>query len=144
MRVGITRFAARETPIHGVNKRLALAKNYTMIVLCIQYSEKICVSDKADSSGICPVNTRFLARTCKFMNRLPTLSDAVATHARLAPNKLAARDSRRAMTFTALNQRVQRLAEGLCGLGLSTGDRVAVLAYNSVEWVEIYAALARA
>ena len=78
------------------------------------------------------------------MNRLPTLSDAVATHARLAPNKLAARDSRRAMTFTALNQRVQRLAEGLCGLGLSTGDRVAVLAYNCVEWVEIYAALARA
>ena len=78
------------------------------------------------------------------MNRLPTLSDAVATHARLAPNKLAARDSRRAMTFTALNQRVQRLAEGLCGLGLSAGDRVAVLAYNCVEWIEIYAALARA
>lgn len=77
------------------------------------------------------------------MNRLPTLSDAVATHATLTPNKLAARDSHRAMTFAELNQRVQQLAEGLLELGLNAGDRVAVLAYNCVEWVEIYAALAR-
>lgn len=78
------------------------------------------------------------------MNRLPTLSDAVATHATLTPNKLAARDSRRAMTFAELNQRVQHLADGLLDIGLDAGDRVAVLAYNCVEWVEIYVALARA
>ena len=77
------------------------------------------------------------------MNRLPTLSDAVATHAALTPNKLAARDSRRAMTFAELNQRAQQLAEGLLELGLHAGDRVGVLAYNCVEWLEIYVALAR-
>ncbi len=77
------------------------------------------------------------------MNRLPTLSDAVATHAALTPNKLAARDSRRAMTFAELNQRAQQLAEGLLSLELNAGDRVGVLAYNCVEWVEIYVALAR-
>ena len=66
------------------------------------------------------------------MNRLPTLSDAVATHATLTPNKLAARDSRRAVTFAELNQRAQQLAEGLLEIGLHAGDRVAVLAYNCV------------
>ena len=30
------------------------------------------------------------------------------------------------------------------GLGLKKGDRVAVLAYNAVEWVEIYIAAAKA
>ena len=37
-----------------------------------------------------------------------------------------------------------RLANALMGLGLSKGDRVCVLAYNCVEWLEIYAATALA
>ena len=37
-----------------------------------------------------------------------------------------------------------RLANGLLGLGLAKGDRVALLAYNCVEWLELYVALARA
>jgi acyl-CoA synthetase (AMP-forming)/AMP-acid ligase II len=36
------------------------------------------------------------------------------------------------------------LANGLLALGLSKGDRVALLAYNRVEWMEMYAGLARA
>ena len=36
------------------------------------------------------------------------------------------------------------LANALLGLGLRKGDRVAVLAYNCVEWAEIYAATAKA
>ena len=78
------------------------------------------------------------------MNQLLTLSDAVATHARLSPGKLAARDSRRRLTFAEWNDRASRLANGLLGLGLAKGDRVALLAYNCVEWMEMYAALARA
>lgn len=78
------------------------------------------------------------------MNRLNTLSDAVSTHARLNPNKLAVRDSRRSLTFSQWNERAERLAAGLRTLGLQQGDRVALLAYNCLEWMEIYAALARA
>jgi acyl-CoA synthetase (AMP-forming)/AMP-acid ligase II len=77
------------------------------------------------------------------MNRLLTISDAVATHARLQPHKLGARDSRRSLTFAEWDERASRLANALLGLGLAPGDRVALLAYNRVEWLEIYVALAR-
>jgi acyl-CoA synthetase (AMP-forming)/AMP-acid ligase II len=78
------------------------------------------------------------------MSHLLTLSDAIATHARLQPAKLGTRDSRRALTFAAWNDRATRLANGLRGLGLAQGDRVVLLAYNCIEWMEIYVALARA
>ena len=78
------------------------------------------------------------------MNHLLTVADAVATHARLRPNKIGARDSTRALTFAQWHDRATRLANGLLGRGLVKGDRVALLAYNCIEWMELYAALARA
>lgn len=78
------------------------------------------------------------------MNQLLTLSDSVATHARTRPGKLAARDSRRALSYREWDERASRLAAALQARGLAKGDRVALLAYNAVEWLEIYAALARA
>lgn len=78
------------------------------------------------------------------MSHLLALSDAIATHARLQPGKLGARDSRRALTFAQWDERASRLAQGLGALGLQPGDRVALLAYNCVEWLEMYVALARA
>jgi fatty-acyl-CoA synthase len=52
------------------------------------------------------------------------------------------RDSRRSLTYAQWHARKNRLANALLGLGLAKGDRVALLAYNCVEWMEIYAALA--
>lgn len=78
------------------------------------------------------------------MNLLLNISDAVATHARLTPHKLGARDSRRALSFEAWHHRATQLANGLRAMGLQKGDRVALLAYNCVEWMELYAGLARA
>lgn len=78
------------------------------------------------------------------MSHLLTISDAVATHARLTPAKLGTRDSRRSLTYAQWDERAGRLAAGLLGMGLEKGDRVAVLAYNCVEWMEIYVGLARA
>jgi acyl-CoA synthetase (AMP-forming)/AMP-acid ligase II len=78
------------------------------------------------------------------MSHLLTLSDAIASHARLRPDHVGARDSRRSLTFAQWNERATRLANGLLALGLRKGDRVALLAYNCVEWLEIYVALARA
>jgi fatty-acyl-CoA synthase len=78
------------------------------------------------------------------MSRLLTLSDSVAAHARTRPSKLAVRDSRRSLTYAQWDERASRLANALLGLGLAKGDRVALLAYNAIEWLEIYVALARA
>jgi fatty-acyl-CoA synthase len=78
------------------------------------------------------------------MHHLLTLADAVATHARLTPGKLAVRDSRRSLSYAQWHLRSRRLANALLGLGLNKGDRVALLAYNAAEWMEIYAALAAA
>ncbi|MEZ5844634.1 MAG: AMP-binding protein [Hyphomicrobiaceae bacterium] len=75
---------------------------------------------------------------------LLTLGDIVAAQARLAPDRFAVRDLEREMTWRQWNQRACRLANALVGLGLEKGDRVAVLAYNCIEWAEIYAATAKA
>jgi acyl-CoA synthetase (AMP-forming)/AMP-acid ligase II len=78
------------------------------------------------------------------MTTLLTLAESVATHARTQPHKIGARDSKRALSWAEWNERASRLANALLGLGLQPGDRVALLAYNCIEWLEIYAALARA
>jgi len=75
---------------------------------------------------------------------LLTLGQMLTVHARLLGNRIGVRDLDRAMTFRQWNERSCRLANALLGLGLSKGDRVAVLAYNCVEWAEIYAATAKA
>ena len=75
---------------------------------------------------------------------LLTLGQMVAAQARLRPQALGARDLERSMTFRQWNARSCRLANALIGLGLQKGDRVAVLAYNCVEWAEIYVAAAKA
>ncbi|MDH3303372.1 MAG: AMP-binding protein [Acidimicrobiia bacterium] len=74
---------------------------------------------------------------------LPTVGDVLSTHARVRPNDLGARDLDRSLTYSGWNERACRLANALVGLGLSHGQRVAVLAYNRLEWAEIYAAVAK-
>ena len=78
------------------------------------------------------------------MTRMLTLADAVATHARLRPDKLAVRDSRRRLSYREWDVRATRLATALRASGLAKSDRVAVIAYNCLEWMEIYAGMARA
>jgi len=78
------------------------------------------------------------------MSDLPHLGQAVSLHAQLSPDKTGARDLVRSMTYRQWNERACRLANALLGSGLAKGDRVAVLAYNCVEWLEIYVAVAKA
>ena len=78
------------------------------------------------------------------MRPVLNLGEIVAAHARLLPDKPATRDSRRALTFREWNIRACRLANALTDLGLEKGDRVALLAYNRVEWMELYIGLAKA
>ena len=74
------------------------------------------------------------------MGQLAQVGDLLAMYARLYPNKIGARDFQREMTFRAWYVRACRLANAMSGIGLEKGDRVCVLAYNCVEWLEIYAA----
>src|SRR5262245_14912108 len=78
------------------------------------------------------------------MRQLPNLGLVLGMHARAFPDKIATRDLERSMTFRMWHSRSCRLANALLGLGLSKGDRVCILAYNCVEWMEIYAATALA
>ncbi|HVE89076.1 MAG TPA: AMP-binding protein [Burkholderiaceae bacterium] len=78
------------------------------------------------------------------MTPLLSMGETLSVNASIYPSKIGARDLHRSMTFREWNSRSCRLANALLGLGLAKGDRVAVLAYNCVEWMEIYAACAKA
>src|SRR5208337_3527818 len=78
------------------------------------------------------------------MNQLLNFGEIVAMDAYLYPDKVGARDLGRALTFREWNDRSCKLANALVGLGLEKGDRIAILAYNCLEWMEIYAAVAKA
>ena len=78
------------------------------------------------------------------MSQVLHFGEIVAMNAYLSPDKVGARDLTRSLTFRGWNDRSCKLANALVGLGLEKGDRIAVLAYNCLEWMEIYAAVAKA
>ena len=78
------------------------------------------------------------------MSQTAHAGDVLAMYARMSPDRIGARDLEREMTFRTWYERACRLANALNGMGLTKGDRVCVLAYNCVEWLEIYAATALA
>ena len=78
------------------------------------------------------------------MTQLAHIGEMLALHARQFPDKIAASDLDRTLTFRLWHSRACRLANAFAGIGLGKGDRVCVLAYNCLEWLEIYAAAALA
>ena len=71
------------------------------------------------------------------------MGDALRRNAYKYPLKIALRDSQRQITYGELNQRVNRLANGLLSKGIRKGDPVALLVGNRVEHIEILIALAK-
>jgi acyl-CoA synthetase (AMP-forming)/AMP-acid ligase II len=66
-------------------------------------------------------------------------------HAKNHPDKIALKDWHgKALTYPELDLRTNRLANGLLQMGLRKGDRVAVMLFNCVEFVEVDCALAKA
>ena len=59
------------------------------------------------------------------------------------PDHLGCQDKNKSFTFKEWNDRACRLANGLKEKGVGYGDRVAILAYNRAEWMEMYAACAK-
>ncbi|MCK4370864.1 MAG: AMP-binding protein [Candidatus Lokiarchaeota archaeon] len=59
------------------------------------------------------------------------------------PNKLALKDARRQLTFEELNERTNKIANGILKNGIKKGDKLAILSNNSIEFMEIYVAAAK-
>jgi acyl-CoA synthetase (AMP-forming)/AMP-acid ligase II len=71
------------------------------------------------------------------------LGQNLKINAKKFPEKVAIKDRWRSFTYPQVNQRTNRLAHSLLGLGLAKGDKVAVLLENCIEIVEIYLATAK-
>jgi len=72
--------------------------------------------------------------------------DWIAHHGRRTPDKTAVVDlaSERSFTYAQLDQRISRLARHLCDhLTVARGDRVAVLALNTTDTLEVQFACGR-
>jgi long-chain acyl-CoA synthetase len=72
------------------------------------------------------------------------LGDIVRRNAKLYGKKVGLIDGERYFTYSQINYRVNRLSNGILGLGLEKGSRIAVMADNCHEFVEAYFALAKA
>ncbi len=77
------------------------------------------------------------------MHQLLNIGEIITVNAGLQPQRPAVRDLGRSLTWAQYETRANRLANALAGLGLTQGDRVAVYAYNCLEWLELYAACAK-
>jgi len=75
--------------------------------------------------------------------RWMTAKDVLRVNAFKFSNKIGIKDLYKSYTFKQWDDRANRLANTLADMGLKKGDRFAVLAYNCVEWMEIYAAAAK-
>ena len=72
-----------------------------------------------------------------------TVASLVASRARVVPTRLAIVDGDRRLTYGALDTRARRLASVLAARGVGAGDRIALLAENRAEILELFLAAAR-
>jgi acyl-CoA synthetase (AMP-forming)/AMP-acid ligase II len=64
------------------------------------------------------------------------IRDILEHNARVHPSRVALSMGDRSVTYLELRRRVRRHAAGLRRLGLGAGDRIAILAHNSISYVE--------
>lgn len=69
--------------------------------------------------------------------------EMMARNARKFPNKEALIYGKTRLTYKQFNARINQLAHALLDLGVKKGSKVAVLAFNCNEFLEIYFALAK-
>jgi len=73
------------------------------------------------------------------------IADGIRSAAAATPGKIALAEGERTLTYADLVARIDRVANGAAGgLGLRPGDRVALLAPNCLEYVELTCGLADA
>ena len=72
-----------------------------------------------------------------------TFNEIIDTYSRINPLKIAVRDEIRDLSYKKLEINGTSLANYFLKLEISKGDRVGVLAYNCVEYAEIFYATAK-
>ncbi|MFU1998372.1 class I adenylate-forming enzyme family protein [Bordetella avium] len=73
---------------------------------------------------------------------MPNIYQVAMFNAERHPGKTAISDSQRALTFAQLCARARALAHYLTGLGVAPGDRVAIMAGNSIDYLALLHATA--
>lgn len=71
------------------------------------------------------------------------MGTVLSQHALHYPDLLGCQDKHKDFTFKQWNERSCRVGNGLAVLGCGHGDRVAVIAFNRVEWMDVYAGCAK-
>jgi acyl-CoA synthetase (AMP-forming)/AMP-acid ligase II len=70
--------------------------------------------------------------------------DMIRETAASAPDRIAVKCEGRALTWAAFDRRMNRVARALAASGLRKGDKIAVLATNSIEYLEVFMGALRA
>jgi acyl-CoA synthetase (AMP-forming)/AMP-acid ligase II len=71
------------------------------------------------------------------------VADLVARQARRGPDHIAIRDAESAVTYRDLGRHVEGLAAGFTHSGVGAGDRIALLAVNSTQYLQVLLACSR-
>ena len=71
---------------------------------------------------------------------MPTPGQIIERNARFFPHRPALVYGNRRLTHAQYAARVERLAGGLHARGLQRGERLAILAMNGIEYLEVYGA----
>ncbi len=74
---------------------------------------------------------------------LVPLADSLSEASRLYGSKTAVMHGERHLTYSELNEEVERFARGLMSTGIGKGDPVIVWMPNSIEWNIVFPALAK-
>src|SRR5262245_14685890 len=72
------------------------------------------------------------------------IANGIREFALATPSATAVIDGERSLTYAGLNERSSRLAQAMLALGLRTGERVAIMLGNRLEYGEIACGLAKA
>jgi long-chain acyl-CoA synthetase len=75
---------------------------------------------------------------------IPTIADVARHHARERPDKTALHFEGRSISYAELNQRADRVAQGLIAAGVPAQGRVAILAKNDPAFFELWFGAAKA
>src|SRR4030095_11062175 len=68
----------------------------------------------------------------------------IAQHARAWPDKRAVMCEGTTRTWSPLDRRLKKLARSLATIGVGRGDKIAILAANSIEYLETFLGALRA
>ncbi len=71
------------------------------------------------------------------------IGDIILREARIRNRKVAVIDGEKEYNYREINQRVNRLANALLGIGITKGDKIAFMGYNSHHFIEFYFAIAK-